>query len=418
MARITRRRIIGGTIGAAGFVAAGRLGRAVAQTGPIRIGSILPISGNRESLARALRIGAEIARDEINKAGGVLGRELQIEFRDDKSSATQGVAVFRELTGDGINLIAGPLDTTVALGLAPLLHEANAISILTGTIADSVTHEFASPNLFRISDNAYIRYRAQAKLMAEHEPKSGKWAGIVPTIEYSQSVWAAFTNGMREFYPSIAKQQVTIYDPISTTPGQPDFKNQIGQLLGMDIDALMITLAGSELINFLGQAHTLGLDKKIKLLADAGSDLIGAKAMGRNLGTSFWTSTHWYYGLYLDTPAGKSLYDAVVARTGDKLPDGFYEPVHAAVHAYALAITAAKTTDTEPVIAALEKIQWDTAKGPRRFRKEDHQVIGDVNILRIAPTAEDPGWKVAEANKIDGGSVIEPPTPGQKIKYG
>ena len=135
----------------------------------------------------------------------------------------------------------------------------------------------------------------------------------------------------------------------------------------------------------------------------------------------------WYYGAYQKLAMGKKLYDDYVRRTGNALPLGFLNAGHSAVYAYAAAIGKAGNTDTKSVIAALEGLTFETAKGKVTLRPEDHQAICDVNFIRIKASAVEPTMdildysrpdiEVAEFVRYDGASVIEPPTPGQPVVY-
>lgn len=100
---------------------------------------------------------------------------------------------------------------------------------------------------------------------------------------------------------------------------------------------------------------------------------------------------------------------------------------YSAVYAYAAAIRRARSVATKPVIAALEGLTFDTAKGRVTLRPEDHQAICDVNFIRIkASNAEPtmdvndyarPDVEVAEFVRYDGASVIEAPAPGRALIY-
>jgi branched-chain amino acid transport system substrate-binding protein len=140
-----------------------------------------------------------------------------------------------------------------------------------------------------------------------------------------------------------------------------------------------------------------------------------------------WLGMSWYYGGYQKLPMGKTLYDDYLKRTGNGLPLGFLNAGHSAIYAYAAAIRKAGNTDTKPVIAALEGLTFDTAKGRVTLRREDHQAICDVNFIRIKASEAEPTMdildysrpdiEVAEFVRYDGASVIEPPTPGQPVVY-
>jgi len=133
----------------------------------------------------------------------------------------------------------------------------------------------------------------------------------------------------------------------------------------------------------------------------------------------------WYYGGYQKLPLSCQLYDTYLRRTGNGLPLGFVNAGHSAVYAYAAAMRKARSTETKPVIAALEGLTFDTAKGKVALRAEDHQAICDVNSIRIKASNAEPTLdaidyaradiEVAEFVRYDGASVIEPAAPGKPV---
>src|SRR5215217_7079238 len=108
----TRRQI---TKSLAVFGAAGAFGSlarpASAQSGPIRLGLISPLSGSQEVIGRYQLAGATIAVNQINAAGGVLGRKIELVTRDDKAAPAAGVAAAKDLAGSGVNLMFGVLSS-------------------------------------------------------------------------------------------------------------------------------------------------------------------------------------------------------------------------------------------------------------------------------------------------------------------
>ncbi len=415
----TRRDVI---LGVSTLAASGLVRRAMAQApapagAPIRIGCITSLSGAQELDGRPILVGAQIAADQINKAGGVNGRPIQVIERDDKADPNQGLTVARELTGNGVNMLCGIITSPTALAISAIMEPSNSILMTCAAGSDRLTHDAWNRHYFRVTDNPPMRNRAEAKVMAQHYPDIETWAAIIPDVEYGRSAWAAFKDGLQEYYPSIAKKQPKIIDPILTRFGAADFKPQISQLMSSPAEGLFIAVYGGDAVTLLQQARPYGLQKKFKALCDSSNEWSVPHALGRATPENLWGGFHWYFGGYQDTKLGRALYEDYVARTGDKWPLGFLNEGHSAVYAYAAAIKKAGSTDTMPVIEALEGLTFDTAKGSVTFRKEDHQAICDVNILHLAPSDADPGFKVAEFIRIDGHYVIEPATPGKAISY-
>ncbi len=115
---ISRRALLAGSAGSALALSANpRI--VVGQTNePIKIGVVTPLSGPQEFIGSFVKSGAEVAAEMINKAGGVKGRPLQLEFRDEKANPAAATTVARELLGLGYNLQLGTISSTVALAYA------------------------------------------------------------------------------------------------------------------------------------------------------------------------------------------------------------------------------------------------------------------------------------------------------------
>lgn len=415
--RMNRRTVLAG-IAAGSFLAASGLPMAArADEEPIRLGYVAPLSGAQEILGAPMLLGAQIAAAQINAAGGIDGRMIEIVARDDKATGPEAVKQAQGLIGEGVTLLFGAIQTAVALAIGPLLEPNDAVLISCAAIADSLTHESFVPNYFRVSDNSYMRYRALARVMAEHHPDVTTWAGIFPDAAYGHQSWDGFVDGLKEFYPSIAGKQVEILDPVLTKFGATDFKPQITTLMRSQATGLFNNTNGADAVTFLSQAATMGMGGKFQAFADGANEFNVPKALGKRMLPNFWAAMHWYYGGYQDNPVGKQLYEDYVARTGDKLPIGYVEQGHAAVLAYANAIRAAGSSAGPAVVKALEGMTFDTAKGKRTFRKEDHQAVLDVNFITFGVDDGEQGWTVSEFVRIPGEEVIEPPSPGAVLEF-
>ena len=173
---------------------------------------------------------------------------------------------------------------------------------------------------------------------------------------------------------------------------------------------------GGDAVTLYKQAEPFGFFKKAKLVIDSSNEFIVARAMKQSF-PEMWIGTHWYSGAFEDVPASKALYAEAAARSKETMIGGFVSESHAAVMAYAKAIQAAGSTDTDAVIAALENVTFDSATGPRKFRKEDHQAIKPVIMYKVRGSATaSVGYEVLDFIKINGADVIDPPTPGKALQ--
>lgn len=417
MSKITRRdfiKTVGATAGCS-LVASSIPGVAPAQAQTIRIGFISSLTGAQAPLGQSMLTGAQIAIDQVNQAGGVLGKKLELVSRDDKAKPADATVAARELVGSGVNLLCGVVSSSVALAVSAILEQEKAILITCAAHSDKLTKENFTRNYFRATDNPFMRERSLARVAAERYPGVTQWSGLIPDHEYGRTTWACFEDGLLSFYPAIAKKQPTIVPPIKTQYGATDYRNSVAAAMALPSEGFMMSLYGGDAVTFCKQAAPYGFFKKAKVVMDSANEFIVAKAMRDQL-PEMWSGSHWYAGAFQDVPTSQALYAEAVRRTNDKWQNGWIAEGHAAVMAYTKALQAAATTETQAMIRALESVTFDTATGPRTFRKEDHQAIKPVVMYRIRGSAKAPdGFEVLDYVKVDGAAVIDPPTPGKPL---
>ena len=389
-----------------------------AQNNPIRIAVICPLSGAKQPVGSPVLIGAEIARDQINAAGGVGGRMIELVTRDDKGDPVQSIGAARELVGAGANLIVGVPLTSTALALAGIIESIDGVYISTGTQDETLTHERFTRHYFSANENGITRQRGMARLLAEKYPDVRKWTAIIPDISIGHGSWNRMSIGLTESYKQLYGKDVEIIDPILTKLGSTDFKSQIVRLLSSPAEGLHNVLFGSDGITFFQQANQLQLPQKFGVISEQSIDIDLPKTLQGAIPKNIWSSSFWYHGAFPDNQVSKDLAEAYTKKTNDKNPHAFAALSHTGVHAYAKAIAAAGgKTDSKSVIDALENLPLDTAKGKSFFRKEDHQIITWGSAFNVTPTSTNPqGWEIKNFAAIDLAKITNPPEPGQPFK--
>ena len=422
MVEASRRMFLGGLGAAAAGLSAAR---AEPAGKPIRIGCISALTGSQEVRGRPILDGAHIAARQINGAGGVLGRPVEIVPADAHADPATAVQHTRQFARDGVNLLCGCVTSELALAVSPELAPAHAVMITCSAQTDKLTHEAFVPNYFRVTDQVYMRQRAQARLMVERYPDVATWGAILPDNEYGRAAWAAFHDGLMEAYAG--QRSPVIHAPVMARFGETSFGRHIATLQRSNAEALFIAVNGDDAIAFYQQAQLAGLLSSMRILADSENELTVPQTLGAGTPEHLWLGVSWYYGGYQNLPMGRQLYDDYMRSTGNGMPLGFVNAGHSAIYAYAAAIEKAGTTETPAVIKTLEGLTFGTAKGKVTFRPEDHQAICDVNFIRIKHAdqsltmdineGERPDIEVSEFIRLDGSDVIEPPSPGKKLTY-
>jgi len=383
---------------------------------PIRLGFISSLTGAQSPLGQPMLTGAQIAVDQINQAGGVRGRKLELVIRDDKARPADATVAARELAGNGVHLHLGIVSSSVALALIAMLEQENTVLITCAAHSDRLTKENFNRHFFRVTDNPYMRMRFMARALAERYSHITSWSGLVPDHEYGRITWACFEEGIREYYPAVTQKQPTITPAIKTQYGGTDYRNVIGAAMGLPAEGFFTSVYGGDAVTLYKQARPYGFFTKAKVLLDSANELVVAKAMKQEL-PDHWVGTHWYAGAYEDVPMSNALLAEYQKRTNDPWPLGFMEEGHAAVMAYAKAIQEAGTDDPQTVINAMENIRFDTACGERYFRKEDHQAVKPLLMYRLRGSNASTGFDILEYIKLPGEEYIDPPTPGKPLHF-
>ncbi|MGE0113219.1 ABC transporter substrate-binding protein [Aquabacterium sp.] len=411
---LSRRSIIQGAAAAA---AVGATGIARAQAGPLRVGLILPMSGIGAEAGAAWHAGVKVAVEQWNAAGGLVGRPIELVVRDDKFTSAGAVAAARELAGSGVNLLIGGSQSPMALATAPILPELKAVMVAPCPTVMSLTHEGFQPNFFRLSWNAFIAFAGVGNLLTNKFSEVQTWSLIVPDSENGRDMARYFTLGAQRAAQQ-AGRQIKVLEPVFASLNKADYRVEINSLMNAPSQGLFVGLTAAPCISLLQQGRAVGMDKKFKVIGDAGTEMLIAKAMQKSLPPNLWSISFWVPGIESSNryPLSRALHEGYAKLTGDRNPAGIVHSSHRAALGLFNGVKKAGSTDTAAVIAALEGLTYDTAMGPYHIRKEDHQGLGTAYIAKVGVKDEAPGYGITDAVVLNEADVAEPPTPGKKFE--
>ena len=417
MALISRRTILRTAPIAAGSLAT-LSGRRAAAADPIKLGALIPLAGANAVYGKDIKIGMDAAIERINGAGGVLGRPLEMVYYDDGATPTRTATGFREMTGNGVNIVwFGPY-TAQALAVMPLLEGANTLGMIIGTSGMNLNHEGFVKNAFFHRYNSYMMYGGQVLVMAKENPDVTKWALIIPDVGSGEDIYQSLKRGFAVHYPKVAGKQATLHEPIRVKIGTPEFRTQINQLMSLDAEGISSSVFGSEGMTFWQQAKQVGLDKKYKVQIETGLDIAVGKTLKANTPNNLWVFTGWYPPAETANKVSNDLLAEYNKRSTDNNPTYMVAYGHDSLTAVAGAIAQAGKTDTPAVVAALEKVQVQGAGGKVKYRAEDHQLVQDIRYLNYGPDAASPeGFKVFKTVVLSGDELMDPASPAQKWNW-
>src|SRR3954464_10711808 len=179
--RLDRRRLLGG---AAALAALPALPRALAQGAPIRIGTLTPLTGAGGPYGPVMVKAVKAVVDQVNAAGGVLGRKIELVSEDDQTNPEAGVRAARKLIDvDKVSAILGTWASAVTMAVAPLCWESKTF-LCTVSGADSITQLPHQGYLIRTQPNTVLQITRTGDFLVSLGAK--KIFTLVPQTPFAQ----------------------------------------------------------------------------------------------------------------------------------------------------------------------------------------------------------------------------------------
>jgi len=310
------------------------------------------------------RKGMDLAVDEINAAGGVLGRKLEIVSRDDNGVPGDAVRAAEELlTREQVTLLMGTFASNVGLAVADLAKRRQVLFIAAEPLSDKLVWDSGNKYTFRLRASTYM----QTAMLVPDAVKAGKkrWAIVYPNYEYGQAATTAFKQQMQ------ARQGAGVEFVEQAVPlGKIEPGAVVQALLDARPDAIFSSLFGPDLARFVREGQLRGLfkDRPVFNLLGGEPEYLDPLKDEAPVGW-FVTGYPWYA---IDTPEHKRFRDAYQKKFSDYPRLGSVVG-YSAVKTAAAALQRAGSTDTDKLVAAMQDLRVDTPFGAVTYRTLDHQ---------------------------------------------
>src|SRR5512139_2640609 len=194
---LTRNHLLAGT---AALVALALLGPANAQA-PIKLGELNSYKVFPAFL-EPYKKGWEMAVEEVNAAGGVLGKKIEIVSRDDNGNPGDAVRVAEELVSrENVAFLIGTFPSNVGLAVADFAKQKKILFIAAEPLTDKIVWEAGNKYTFRLRASTYMQTAMLVPDAAKLKKK--RWAIVYPNYEYGQAATAAFKKLIKEQQPDV-----------------------------------------------------------------------------------------------------------------------------------------------------------------------------------------------------------------------
>ncbi len=373
----SRGRFIGGAAAATALAMGGGPYVIAAPTKEFVIGVNVPLSGSYSDQGNDQLRAYNMAIDEINKSGGVMGIPLRAVVKDDQTKADPAVANARSMiTDDKAVMITGGSSTGTAVAVSALCQQLKTIFMATLTHGDEPSNQNCHEHTFRRYINAHMSANAMANELLKRYG-TGRWFHITADYSWGHSV---FDNLTAVVEPKGAK---TIDNELLKL-GTTDFSGALGKAQAAKPDVLVITEFGQDMVHCLNQAATFGLTKSTKILVPLADEYM-AKGVGDNIDNVVVTAPFYYKYHAANYPGAKKFVDAFMARYGTP-PSNGAECAYVDIYQWKDAVERAGSPAPAGVIAKLEGHKFQMTKGPEYWRSWDHQGINSVVVLEGIPS--------------------------------
>lgn len=357
--------------------------KALKMDDPIKIGYLNPFTGPSTFDTTTDVPGIQMAIEEINAAGGVLGRPFKLITRDDKSNPETAVREARDLVvNEKVFFVLGDTSSAAARAVSEYMKGQKKIYVTSIAKSEKLTGEWGHRYNFRSTNNAEMEAVALAKASVKIFGKLKKIYNLSPDYEGGHSAWRTF---LEEYKKDVPDAQVV--GDVWAKLGTQDFTSYLTAVQNSDAELFFTSFYHSDALTMLKQSIAIGLNGKIPMVGF----WHGQPGVTQKFTADFYPKRTIGGGVYpfwaLNAPGPKGFTDKVKSKYG--VYPGYGASSYAFTKAMANAINKVGALDTEKVINVLEGMVTDTPVGPLELRACDHQLMWPTYVGEIGKL---PGW--------------------------
>ncbi len=379
---LSRRTLIksGLVLGASQVIGAPFIVKSLADE-PIKLGMVDPLTGVLSALAQSEVDGAKFAVAEVNKKGGIMGRQVQLLVEDSANDVGTGVQKTRKLIDrDKVDVIFGDVNSGIAYAMSQVTNEKKVLHIVPGGHTDPITGTNCKWNVFRICNTTTMDANAMTPELVKKFGK--KWFFITPDYAYGHTLQDAFIKALKKAGGTYEGDML----PINAT----DFSATLIKAKAYAPNVLLNNMGGLTQINCMKQFTQFGMQKDMAL-GGALFELESIKACPPDAQTGWWAMEWWWNQPNVpEVMKFVSDYRAATKNT----PSARVWFGYVAVHTVRLAAEKAKSLEGPKMAKALEDMELppDVALQPGkvRYRAGDHELMPNIFVGEAHPPKSGP----------------------------
>ncbi|HEX9583400.1 MAG TPA: ABC transporter substrate-binding protein [Gammaproteobacteria bacterium] len=378
--------------------------RAIAEES-YKLGVALGFTGTGKSYSQEALRGIELAVDEINAMGGLLGKHrIELIVENTRTNAEIAGKVARKLVErDAVRAVIGTYSSASALAIKPILRDARVLHIATVSNSEDITKLEFSPYTFSVVPNTYMMSKALVVGAAGLARQNGWKTYVTVASDYAwgRSNQEIQVSLMTELAPGV-KLIGSYWPPL----GEKAFNAFIVGTIKLAPDFILASLAGSDNEYWMRDGRDYGLFRRIPS-PGALISLVELERDAKLMPRGIYGRTRAPFFAHLDVPMMKAFVDAYRARH-DRYPSDWAVMSYDGVHALRQGVEAAGDIDNEGVRAALTGATIETTRGRHTFREIDNQLSVSAYFGRIGDDPVYPFPIYVDLTELKGPDIWRP----------
>jgi branched-chain amino acid transport system substrate-binding protein len=343
---------------ACGLALVAMLGMSVNAQTPIRIGEINSYSAIPQ-FTQPYKQGWQLAVEEVNAAGGLLGRKVEVIARDDAGKPEDALRHAIEK----VDVLAGGFLSNVGLALADHAGKSKRLFVASEPLTDAIVWDKGNRYTFRLRASTYM----QAAMLVEEAAKlpAKRWATLAPNYEYGQSAVASFKELLKAKRPDVefvGEQWPAL--------GKIDAGSSLSALMQSKPDAIFNVTFGADLAKLVREGNQRSIFPKVPVVSMLSGEPEYLEVL-KDETPKGWIVTGYPWD-QIDTKEHAS-FAANYYKKFRENPKLGSVVGYATMQAIFAAIKKAGTTDNEKLVLAMRGLKFSTPFGPAEFRAIDQQ---------------------------------------------
>ena len=374
--KISRRRALQGAAGVAAVSALGFPAILRAQD-VLKFGHLTPLTGFLGPLGEFAQMGVRLALEEVNAAGGVMGRKVELVMEDSVNPQTASQKAERFVERDRVACIIGEISSASGLAIAQVVDRAKVLYINTGCNSDALRGSDCKKFMFHLEaqNSMYVKTVGRA-LLAQNMVKGKRWYSLTADYAFGHDLLRVAKRFMEANGGQFAADELV-------ATNATDFSAYLIKIREAKPDLVTSNLAGAQITNFIKQYTELGLTFPV---AGFGYDTAVAWGAGKGNFLGTWPLL-WHH--LLETPRSRAFVEAF-RKKNNKPPENQAWGDYITLKIIAQAMNEVKSIDPIMVVEHFEKgAKFDIGKAREGyFRKADHQMMQEMYTITALPPAE------------------------------